>query len=105
MKTIRLTAIGFILALVAHAQEAKRDVSLTANPVYQQNCAKCHGKTAQGRTFAGPSLSSEKAAALSTDDLRNIITNGKHRMPKFTGKLSPSEIDALVAQIKALKAQ
>ena len=42
---------------------------------------------------------------MSDDDLRNIITNGKHHMPKFGGKLSAPEIDALVAQIKAQKKQ
>ena len=51
--------------------------------------------------MAGPSLVSEKATAPSADDLRNIITNGKGRMPKFTGKLAAEEIEALVQQIKA----
>jgi mono/diheme cytochrome c family protein len=31
--------------------------------------------------------------------LRNIISNGKGRMPKYAGKLTPEEIDALVHQI------
>ena len=93
-------AIGF-LGLVASAQDAKPEGSLTANPVYQKNCAKCHGKTANGRFMAGPSLTSEKATAMSVDELRNVITNGKHRMPKFEGKLQPSEIDALVQQIQS----
>jgi len=83
----------------AHAQDSKPENSLTANPVYQKNCAKCHGKTAGGHFMGGPSLASAKAAAMSADDLRAIITNGKHRMPKFEGKLQPSEIDALVEQI------
>lgn len=92
-----------VLALtLVHAQNPNSDTSLTANPVYEKNCAKCHGKTAEGRTFAGPSLANAKTAATSADDLRNIITNGKGRMPKFTGKLTVEEIDALVKQIQAL---
>lgn len=75
--------------------------ALTDNPVYQKNCAKCHGKTAEGRHFGGPSLVSEKTTSMSADDLRNMITNGKHRMPKFLGKLSSEEIDTLVSQIKS----
>jgi hypothetical protein len=55
--------------------------------------------------MAGPSLVSEKATAMSTDDLRNIITNGKHHMPKFGEKLSVADIDALVDQIRAEKKQ
>jgi mono/diheme cytochrome c family protein len=90
---------------VACAQTAASDGSLTANPVYQKNCAKCHGKTAEGRHFGGPSLVSEKTTSKSAEDLRNIIANGKGRMPKYAGKLSPQEIDTLVEQIKASKAK
>ena len=55
--------------------------------------------------MAGPSLVAEKATAMSTDELHNVITNGKHRMPKFEGKLQPSEIDALVQQIQSQSKQ
>jgi len=94
---------SILLAMtLANAQTPQATGTLTANPVYEKNCAKCHGKTAEGRTFAGPSLANAKTAAASTDDLRNIITNGKGHMPKFTGKLTADEIDALVQQIQAL---
>jgi hypothetical protein len=56
--------------------------------------------SAEGRHFGGPSLISEKSTSASTDDLRNMIANGKGRMPKYAGKLSPEQIDALVQQIK-----
>ncbi len=81
------------------------DTTLTANPVFQKNCAKCHGKTAQGRHFGGPSLTSEKNTAISAADLRTILTDGKGRMPKYAGKLTSEEIDTLVEQIKALRKQ
>jgi len=84
-----------------HAQDSKPETSLIANPVYQKNCARCHGKTAAGHFMAGPSLVSEKTTAMSPDELRAIITNGKHRMPKFEGKLQPAEIDALVDEIRS----
>ena len=102
MNTLRLTAAGFVLiAMAASAQEPKADLPLTANPVYQQNCAKCHGKTAEGRFMAGPSLVSDRTSAISADTLRNVIANGKRRMPKFGEKLPAPDIDALVTQIKA----
>jgi mono/diheme cytochrome c family protein len=91
--------IGFAMVL---AQSPTSDASLTTNPAYQNNCAKCHGKTAEGRIFAGPSLISKKAAATGAEDLRNIIANGKGRMPKFANKPTPEEIDALVRQVQAL---
>ena len=83
-------------------QNPPTDAGLTANPVFQKNCAKCHGSTAEGRHFGGPSLISEKATAMSSDELHSIITDGKGRMPKYTGKLTAEEIDTLVQEIKAL---
>src|SRR4051812_19733379 len=102
LNTLRLTAAGFLLvAVAASAQDSKADMPLTANPVYQQNCAKCHGKTGEGRFMAGPSLVSDKTSAISADTLRNVIANGRHRMPKYGEKLPAAQIDALVTQIKS----
>jgi mono/diheme cytochrome c family protein len=100
----RAIAAGFLLcALMAtFAQTLPSDASLTANPVFQKNCAKCHGKTAEGRHFGGPALISGKVAGATVGDLRSIIADGKEHMPRFAGKLTPGEIDALVQQIEAL---
>ena len=102
--SIAVASLCFALTAVS-AQNPPADATLTANPVFEKNCAKCHGKTAEGRHFGGPSLISEKATAASADYLRNIITNGKGRMPKYTGKLTSQEIDTLVSQIKSSKAK
>jgi mono/diheme cytochrome c family protein len=99
--TIAVCPLFFALtAFSAHTPPS--DTSLTANPVFQKNRAKCHGKNAEGRHFGGPSLISEKTTETSTDDLCSIITNGKGRMPKYASKLTSEEIDTLVRQIKAL---
>jgi mono/diheme cytochrome c family protein len=99
----RLLLCGWLFSGVAlSAQTSTSEGSLTANPVFQQNCAKCHGKTAEGRHFGGPPLASEEIKAASADDLRNIISNGKHRMPKYASKLTPEEINTLVEQIESL---
>ena len=87
------------------AQTPRPESVLTANPVFQENCAKCHGKTAKGRHFGGPSLTSEESTGAPAADLRNIITNGRGRMPKYASKLTSEEIDRLVQQIKALSKQ
>jgi mono/diheme cytochrome c family protein len=91
-----------LLPIGACAQTPDAGGSLIHNPVYDRNCKKCHGTAATGRHFGGPSLTSEKVAAASSDDLRNIISNGKGHMPKFAGKITAEEIDQLVTQIKAL---
>ena len=105
MKTLSLTAAisaSLLVFVSASAQTPPAESGLLANPVYVKDCAKCHGKTAEGRHFGGPALISAKTAAASADDLRNIIANGKGHMPKFTGKLTPAEIDSLVTQIQSL---
>ena len=105
MKTYQLVIAPFFVLIgftTVSAQVPASDASITTNPAYQKNCAQCHGKTAEGRTFAGPSPISKKAAATDAEDLRNIIANGKGRMPKFASKLTPEEIDALVRQVQTL---
>ncbi len=99
--TIAVCSLIFVSTAIS-AQEPPSNSSLTANSAFQQQCAKCHGKTAEGRHFGGPSLLSKKVAGTSTDDLRSIITNGKGRMPKSASKLTSEQIDTLVQQIKAL---
>jgi mono/diheme cytochrome c family protein len=99
--TLAMCVVYFVVG-AALAQTPSSGTKLTENQVYQEKCAKCHGKTAEGRHFGGPSLISEKTAAASLEDLRNVIADGKGRMPKYTGKLTPEEIDSLVQQIRAL---
>lgn len=109
MKTSRLSlAAASLLIPIAlfvpalSAQTPPADAGLATNPVFEKNCAKCHGKAAEGRHFGRPALISDKVARASADDLNKIITNGKGHMPKYSDKLKPEEIDTLVQQIKAL---
>jgi cytochrome c5 len=96
------TSCAFFALAVTFVQTPTGDQGLTDNPVFKKDCAGCHGKTAEGRHFGGPSLISDKVAAASAEDLHNMITNGKGRMPKYAGKLKPEEIDKLVQEIRAL---
>ena len=100
---LSLAVLLVVSPFIASAQSASSH--LTANPIFQKQCAKCHGKTADGRLFGGPSLLSGKSVSMSDEELRNMISNGKGRMPKYGGKLSPEEIDALVGQIKEARAK
>ncbi|HEY3929720.1 MAG TPA: cytochrome c [Candidatus Koribacter sp.] len=87
-------SVAALLALAAPAF-----AGLTDDPVYDKQCAKCHGKTADGRHFGGPSL---RTTSLSLDEIKTTIANGKGRMPKFADKLTPEQINALSAEIKEL---
>ncbi len=94
----------------ALAQAPASRTGLAANPVFEKNCARCHGSSASGRFLRAPSLVSAKAASVPSEELRATIMNGKgwfplHRMPKFSGKLTAQEIDALVGQIRTPNAK
>jgi mono/diheme cytochrome c family protein len=102
VKTIQIFLLLVAPLWVSSALAQSSRTALTTNPVYQKNCAKCHGKTADGRHFGGPALVSADARNMSADELRNIIANGKHRMPKYEGKLTPAEIDDLVSEINSM---
>jgi mono/diheme cytochrome c family protein len=101
MKTLRLWTKTFLFVALStlFARTQTTNAPLITNPIFEKNCAKCHGKTAEGRHFGGPSLVSDKVAATSTDELRSIITSGKGRMPKYADKLTVGEIEALVREI------
>lgn len=104
MTTFRFTIATYSLLFAypaVSAQTLPSDTSLSANPLFQENCAKCHGKNPEGRHFGGPSLNSEKTSATSAVTLRGIITNGKGRM-QVCRQVDIGEIDTLVEQIKAL---
>lgn len=101
-RIVVLAACFLVVPLAAAGQNSTPVTGLTSNPLYEKNCVKCHGKNATGRKFGGPSLISIKVASASDDDLRNIIANGKGHMPKYEGKLTPEEIDALIHEIRGL---
>lgn len=86
------------------SQPANQSPLLKNSPIYVKNCARCHGKNGEGKhLFGGPSLISGNVRDLSADSATGIISNGKGRMPKFSGKLTPGQIEVLVRQIQALR--
>jgi mono/diheme cytochrome c family protein len=96
----RLLIASCVFACFATAVFAQSPGPLTADPVYDKNCAKCHGKTAEGRHFGGPALAT---TTQSEDQLKSIISNGKGRMPKYAGKLTDEQIATLASEIAAMK--
>lgn len=76
--------------------------------VYKAKCAMCHGPDGAGQTPMGKNL---KVRALASADvqqqtdaeLTKWITDGKGKMPAYKAKLTPADIDAVVAFIRTLK--
>lgn len=81
---------------------------------FQAKCKTCHGADAKGNPPLAGSLAGGDAGklnlvddatkALSADELKNTIKNGKGgKMPAFGSQLSDADIDEVVAYIKSLK--
>jgi mono/diheme cytochrome c family protein len=73
--------------------------------IFKNECQKCHdynGKgTKRGKRLGVPDFTdAEWQASVTDEQLINSITNGKDKMPKQEGRLSPEEIRAMVKYIR-----
>lgn len=66
-----------------------------AEGIFTKRCAMCHAVDSKK---VGPALKDMNKDA---KVLKTAITNGRKMMPKFAGKLSGEEIDAMVAFIQS----
>jgi mono/diheme cytochrome c family protein len=92
-----VTACG---AASAHAQAGAAD--------YKSKCMMCHGADGTGNTPAGKamgaiSFSSPSLVKASDADLIAATTNGKGKMPAYSGKLTAPQIKDVVAYIRTLQ--
>jgi len=87
---IAASALAFVFA---GAGLANADVD--AGKIFKKRCKMCH---AFDHKKVGPAFKD-----MNKDEkvLKTTITNGRKMMPKWKGKLSPEEIDAMVAFIKS----
>ena len=115
-RTIRLAALCAALLAGLGAAAAQKDGNdkqpartRDAATLFAKNCASCHGKDGRAQTFKAKFNHardrSDAAWQREAGDERvaNSITNGRGKMPKFGKKLSPPEIDSLVAYVRGLK--
>jgi cytochrome c6 len=78
-----------------------------AAKIYKTNCVLCHGPDGSGATPSGKAmhakdLGSSEVQKNSDEDLAEVITNGKNKMPAFGKKVKPDEIHQLVAYVRTL---
>jgi mono/diheme cytochrome c family protein len=75
------------------------DLVASGHKLFLLNCAHCHGTDASGDE--GPNLHEERK---SNARIAELIKNGvKGQMPRFSAKLSDSDVQALTAYIRSLK--
>ena len=102
-------AFGVSVAGLAMTGEANHSSEQSAAELYAKHCASCHGKDGRAKTLKGKlnhtrDLTDAAWQDDATDErLFNSITNGKHKMPSFSKKLSEQEINSLVSYVRGLK--
>ncbi len=96
MKKI-VTAAITIAILGFGIQPAMAEVNATK--IFKKRCAMCHSLN---RRKVGPAF-----IHMSTDPkvLKTTITDGHNIMPRFGGKLSVAEIEAMVSYIRSIHAK
>ena len=106
-QTILSSAISLLLTasnLYAADHEAKETQKahegVNAHKLFEENCASCHGSDHGG--FIAPALNAATLKGRSPTALRTIIMTGSFDtlMPPFYGKLSDTEIRALVQHLQ-----
>lgn len=105
MRTVlELLLLTSMVARAAFAADAQ-----AGQAVFDKSCKGCHG--ADGTPNAAvakmlkadiPDLKSSEVQALSDDDMKNIITNGKGKM-KPVKTVSGATLDDVVAYVRSLK--
>lgn len=100
-KTAALVVLAAMMAAPAFAQGPGADT-------YKAKCAMCHGADGLAATPMAKSmkvLSFKDPAMIKAPDAQFIAstTNGKGKMPAYTGKLTEAQIKDVVAYIRTLQ--
>ena len=75
---------------------------------FKAKCAMCHGadglaSTPTGKMMKVPALNAPELVKATNADLIAATTNGKGKMPAYTGKLTDAQIKDVVAYIRTLQ--
>jgi cytochrome c6 len=96
------------LVLIALALSSSDTLAETGAEIYKAKCSACHAASGAGDTMLGKNmklraLGSPDVQRQSDQELANIISRGKNRMPAYDRKLSRDQIAAVVQYIRSLK--
>ena len=96
---LRLSASSLLLLLVPLLAPAKPPL-LPGQLLFQKNCVRCHG--ADGRKGASGAHDLTKSN-LNAFGRTYLVTNGLGKMPAFGKKLTPAQVQEVVAYSLTLK--
>lgn len=99
------TAAAAVLALTASLMKAEGPAP--GQQVFETKCASCHAKDGSGTTAMGKKLNlrdlrSPEVQKQTDQELVNVTTKGKGKMPAYQGKLTEAQISELVSYIRLL---
>lgn len=113
LRVFVVIASFFIVAPLYSIQSSQAQTSIAeknaasvhaGEEVFTQNCHQCHA-VFEGQYSVGPNLHLEMKKPhpkKSPSEIREILKNGKGRMPSFNEKLSEADVDDLLAYIRTL---
>jgi mono/diheme cytochrome c family protein len=101
IRTAAFLLLAASIAAPVFAQSAGADT-------YKAKCQMCHGPdgtaaTPMGKMMKIPSFKDPEQIKASDADLIAITTNGKGKMPAYTGKLTDAQIKEVVSFIRTLQ--
>ena len=110
-KAVVATTLLTVLALAVLFQSSSRAAVLITGDgaeTFKAKCAVCHGPDGTGSTAAGKAmkvrdLTSSDVQAQTDDQLFEIISKGKGKMPGYEKTLGADKCKELVAYIRTLK--
>ncbi len=92
----------FSMAFVTTQRVAATAAASGPRDIYLANCAKCHGADGRAQTARGKRAgATDFTSDWNRDQARGIriITNGRHEMPSFKGKLTAAEISSVFGYV------
>ena len=93
-----LCAAVLMLGLPALAADAP-----DGKAIYASKCAMCHGADGVAKAMAKGSRNfNDPAFTASVDEIVKVTHEGKGKMPKMEGKLTPEEMKAVAEYVKTM---
>ena len=95
-------ALGVAATLAARAQEPAK---LDGKSLYAAKCGMCHATDGAAKPMAKGSASFADPAfqgRTTVDDIVKVILDGKGKMPKNVGKITPEQARAIAEHVKSI---